>query len=88
MSNLSFTSNALGNMAADDHLNPQMNHSNKWNHYQSAYREFHSTVTALLDVDNDNVLWRRLDEYVQRYRGLITSHGRCQMINGLRLLYR
>ena len=34
-------------------LNSHMNGSNTSNHYQSAYRKFHSTETALLKIHND-----------------------------------
>ena len=34
-------------------LNLHMNSSNTFNQYQSAYRKFHSTETALLKIHND-----------------------------------
>ena len=38
-----------------NHFNPHMNSSNKSNHYQSAYRKFHSAETVLLKI-HSNIL--------------------------------
>ena len=47
MSNLSFLSKDHENVLVNQ-LNSHINSSNTSNHYQSAYRKFHSTETALL----------------------------------------
>ena len=52
VSNLSFLSKVLGKVVVNQ-LNTHINSSNKSNQYQSAYRKFHSTETALLKIHND-----------------------------------
>ena len=52
VSNLSFLSKILGKVVAS-HLNSLINSSHTSNDYQSAYRKFHSTETALLKIHND-----------------------------------
>ena len=51
VSNLSFLSEILEVVAS--RLNSHINSSHTSNDYQSAYREFHSTETALLKIHND-----------------------------------
>ena len=48
VSNLSF----LSKVVVASHLNSHINSSNTSNHYQSAYRKFHSTESALLKIHN------------------------------------
>ena len=50
--NLSFLSNFL-EKAVVNQLNTNINSSNTSNQYQSAYRKFHSTETALLKIHSD-----------------------------------
>ena len=52
VSNLSFLSKILEKVLAS-RLNPHINSSHTSNDYQSAYRKFHSTETALLKIHND-----------------------------------
>ena len=52
VSNLSFPSKILEKGVAS-RLNSHINSSHTSNDYQSAYRKFHSTVTALLKIHND-----------------------------------
>ena len=52
VSNLSFLSKIVENVVAS-RLNSQVNSSHTSNDYQSAYRKFHSTETALLKIHND-----------------------------------
>ena len=52
MSNLSFLSKILEKLVAS-RLNSYINSSHTSNDYQSAYRKFHSTETALLKIHND-----------------------------------
>ena len=52
VSNLSFLSKILQKVVAS-HLNSHINSSHTSNDYQSAYRKFHSTETALLKIHND-----------------------------------
>ena len=52
VSNLSFLSKILEKLVAS-HLNSHINSSHTSNDYQSAYRKFHSTETALLKIHND-----------------------------------
>ena len=52
VSNLSFLSKVLEKVVVN-HLNTYINSSNTSNQYQSAYREFHSTETALLKTHSD-----------------------------------
>ena len=52
VSNLSFLSKILEKVVAS-RLNSHINSSHTSNDYQSAYREFHSTETALLKVHNN-----------------------------------
>ena len=52
VSNLSFLSKALGKVVLNQ-LSSHINCSNTSNQYQSAYRKFHSTETALLKIHND-----------------------------------
>ena len=52
VSNLSFLSKILEKVVAS-RLNSHINSSHKSNDYQSAYRKFHSTETALLKIRND-----------------------------------
>ena len=52
VSNLSFLSKILEKVVAS-HLNSHINSSHTSNDYQSAYRKFHSTETALLKIHND-----------------------------------
>ena len=52
VSSLSFLSKVLENVVAS-HLNSHISSSNTSSHYQSAYRIFHSTETALLQIHND-----------------------------------
>ena len=52
VSNLSFLSKVL-EKAVVNQLNTHINSSNTSNHYQSAYRKFHSTETALLKIHVD-----------------------------------
>ena len=52
VSNLSFLSKVLEKVVVNQ-LNSHTNSSNTSNLYQSAYRKFHSTETALLKVHND-----------------------------------
>ena len=47
VSNVSFPCKVLEKVVVN-HLNSPINSSNKYNHYQSTYRKFHSTETALL----------------------------------------
>ena len=54
VSNYSFLSNILENVVAR-RLNSQINSSHTSNDYQSAYRKFHSTETALLNIHNDSL---------------------------------
>ena len=50
--NLSFPSRILDKVVMDQ-LHSHINSSNTSNQYQSAYRKFHSTETALLKIHND-----------------------------------
>ena len=52
VSNLSFLSKVLEKVVVDQ-LNTHINSSNTSNQYQSAYRKFHSTETALLKIHSD-----------------------------------
>ena len=52
VSNLSFLSKVLEKVVVNQ-LNTHINSSNTSNQYQSAYRTFHSTDTALLKIYND-----------------------------------
>ena len=52
MSNRSFLSKVLEKIVANQ-LNSHINSSNTSNQYQSAYRKFHSTETALKKIHND-----------------------------------
>ena len=52
VSNLSFLSKIIEKVVAN-HLNSHINCSDTSNVYQSAYRKFHSTETALLRIHND-----------------------------------
>ena len=52
MSNLNFLSKVLEKVVVNQ-LNTHINISNTSNQYQSAYRKFHSTETALLKIHND-----------------------------------
>ena len=52
VSNLSFLSNILEKLVTS-RLNSHINSSHTSNDYQSAYRKFHSTETALLKIHND-----------------------------------
>ena len=52
VSNLSFLSKVLEEVVVNQ-LNSHINSSNTSNQYQSAYRKFHSTETALLKIHND-----------------------------------
>ena len=52
VSNLSFLSKVLEKVVVNQ-LNSHINSSNTSNQYQSAYRKFHSTETALLKIHND-----------------------------------
>ena len=52
VSNLSFLSKILEKVVAS-RLNSHINSSHTSNDYQSAYRKFHSTETALLKIHND-----------------------------------
>ena len=52
VSNLSLLSNILEKVVTN-HLNSHINSSHTSNDYQSAYRKFHSTETALLKTHND-----------------------------------
>ena len=52
VSNLSFLSKILEKVVASS-LNSHINSSHTSNDYQSAYRKFHSTETALLKIHND-----------------------------------
>ena len=52
VSNLSFLSKILEKVVAN-RLNSHINSSKLSNHYQSAYKKFHSTETALLKIHND-----------------------------------
>ena len=52
VSNLSFLSKILEKVV-ESRLNSHINSSHTSNDYQSAYRKFHSTVTALLKIHND-----------------------------------
>ena len=52
VSNLSFLSKILENVVAN-RLHSLINSSKLSNHYQSAYKKFHSTETALLEIHND-----------------------------------
>ena len=52
VSNLSFLSKAFEKVVVNK-LNTHINSSNTTNHYQSAYRKFHSTETALLKIHSD-----------------------------------
>ena len=52
MSNLSFLSKILEKVVVNC-LNSHINSSKLSNHYQSAYKKFHSTETALLKIHND-----------------------------------
>ena len=52
VSNLSFLSKVLEKVVVNQ-LNTHINSSNTPNQYQSAYRKFHSTETALLKIHND-----------------------------------
>ena len=51
-SNLSFLSKVLEKVVVNQ-LNTHINSSNTFNQYQSAYRKFHSTETAVLKIDSD-----------------------------------
>ena len=78
VSNLSFLSKVLEKVVVNK-LNSHINSSNTFNQYQSAYRKFHSTEAALLQIHNDNlasmdtgkafdtvdhtILFRRLDNW-------------------------
>ena len=55
VSNLSFLSKILEKVVAS-RLNSHINSSHTSNDYQSAYRKFHSTETALLKIHNDILL--------------------------------
>ena len=55
MSNLSSLSKILGKLVVS-RLNSHINSSHTSNDYQSAYRKFHSTETALLKIHNDILL--------------------------------
>ena len=52
VSHLSFLSEVLEKVVVNQ-LNSQINSSNTSNQYQSTYRKFHSTETALLKIHND-----------------------------------
>ena len=52
VSNLSFLSKILEKVVAS-RLTSHINNSHTSNDYQSAYRKFHSTKTALLKIHND-----------------------------------
>ena len=52
VSNLSFLSKVLEKVV-ENQLNSHINSSNASNQYQSAYRKFHSSETALLTIHND-----------------------------------
>ena len=52
VSNLSFLSKVLEKVVVNQ-LNTHINSSNTSNQYQSAYRKFHSTETALLKIHSD-----------------------------------
>ena len=52
VSNLSFLSKILEKVVAS-RINSHINSSHTSNDYQSAYRKFHSTETALLKIHND-----------------------------------
>ena len=52
VSNLSFLSEVLEKVVMNQ-LNTHINSSNASNQYQSAYRKFHSTETALLKIHNN-----------------------------------
>ena len=52
MSNLSFLSTVLEKVVVNQ-VNTHINSSNTSNQYQSAYRDFHSTETALLKTHSD-----------------------------------
>ena len=52
VSNLSFLSKVLDKVVVNQ-LHTHINSSNTSNQYQSAYRKFHSTETALLKIHND-----------------------------------
>ena len=52
MSNLSFISNLIEKAVADQ-LNSYINKEVLSNFYQSAYKRWHSTETALLKIQND-----------------------------------
>ena len=52
VSNLSFLSEVLEKVVVNQ-LNSRINGSYTSNHYQSAYRKFHSIETALLKIHND-----------------------------------
>ena len=52
VSNFSFLSKVLEKVVVNQ-LNTHINSSNTSNQYQSAYRKFHSTKTALLKIHND-----------------------------------
>ena len=52
VSNLSFLSKVLEKVVVNQ-LNSHINSSNTSNQYQSVYRKFHSTETALLRIHND-----------------------------------
>ena len=52
VSNLSFLSKVLENVVVNQ-LNTHIDSSNTSNQYQSAYRKFHSTETALLKIHSD-----------------------------------
>ena len=60
VSNLSFLSKILEKVVAS-HLNSHINSSHTSNDYQSAYRKFHSTETALLNIHN-NILSSSMDD--------------------------
>ena len=51
-SNISFLSKVLEKVVVNQ-LNTHINSSNASNQYQSAYRKFHSTETALMKIHND-----------------------------------
>ena len=55
VSNFSFLSEVLEDLVANC-LNSHISSSNKPKHYQSAYRKFHSTETAVLEIHNHILL--------------------------------
>ena len=58
-------------------LNSHINSSHTSNDYQSAYRKFHSTETALLNIQNDIL---SVEDWFNKYLGYLQCVARCTSV--------